>query len=183
MAGTDKKMILVIIDEAHLITDSLLDELSLLLKIQKNNERMVNIILAGQETSIGSLNETALAELSRVPVLKACLHPLTKEETKQYIYHRLKIAGATRSLFTVTAIGQIHMFSAGIPRVINSICDHALLIGYSRNLEIINSDVIRECGQDFFFLNNEIDPGGDMIPVIPEAQLSQPGSGTQAWAW
>jgi type II secretory pathway predicted ATPase ExeA len=181
LAGSDKKMILVIIDEAHHLSDSLLDELSLLLKIQKNNERMVNIVLAGQETSFGSFNETAFSDIARVPLIKVYLHPLTIGETKQYIFHRLKIAGATRSLFTVTALGQIHLFSGGVPRIINSICDHALLIGYSRNMDVINSAVIRECTQDFFYLNNENGLGADTIPIIPETRLSQAGSGTQAW--
>jgi len=179
LAGSDKKMILIIIDEAHLLTASLLDELSLLLKIKKNDQRMVNIILAGQETSFGSLNETALAEIIQPPPQKCHLQPLTKEETKQYITHRLKIAGATRNLFTVTALGEVHRFSGGIPRVINSICDHALLTGYSNNLAIINSAVIQECTQDFYFLNTENDFKNDLIPLLPLSQLSQPESASQ----
>jgi general secretion pathway protein A len=181
LAGADKKMILIIIDEAHLLTDSLLDELSLLLKIKKNDERLVNIVLARQETSFGSLNETALAEITQVPLLKCHLHPLTQEETKQYVMHRLRIAGATRNLFTVTALGKIYLCSGGIPRVINSICDHALLTGYSKNLEIINSAVIQECSQDFYFLNSENVIGKDLIPMIPFPQASQAGSASQIW--
>jgi len=179
LAGSDKKMILIIIDEAHLLTDSLLDELSLLLKIKKNDVPMVNIVLAGQETSWGSLNETTLAEITQVPQLKCHLQPFTQQETNQYIMHRLKIAGATRNLFTVTALGKIYLFSGGIPRVINSICDHAMLTGYSKNLAIINSAVIQECSQDIYFLNQENDMNKSLIPMPPLSQLLHPGSAVQ----
>jgi general secretion pathway protein A len=179
LAGSNKKMILIIIDEAHLLTRSLLEELSLLLKIKKNNERMVNIILAGHETLFGYLNETDLAEINQEPPLKCHLEPLTREEADQYIRHRLRVAGATRKIFTVTALGKIYLYSGGIPRVINSICDHALLIGYSKNLEIINSAVIQECSQDFYFLTAANDAAADFAPMHPVSQPAQPWSASQ----
>ncbi|UCD78751.1 MAG: AAA family ATPase [Desulfobacterales bacterium] len=166
LAGSNKKMILVIIDEAHLLASNLLEELSLLLKIKKNNERMVNIILAGQETSFGSLNEKDLAEINQEAPLRCHLQPLTREESDQYIHHRFRVAGASRNLFSVTALGKIYLFSGGIPRVINNICDHALLIGYSKNLEIINSAVIQECSQDFYFLTAVKDPTANLRPRV-----------------
>ena len=179
LAGSNKKMIFIIIDEAHLLTEHLLDELGLLLKIKKNDARMVNILLAGQETLHGPINETDLAEILQVPVLKCQLPALTQEETKQYIRHRLEIAGATSNLFTVTALGKIHLFSGGIPRVINSISDHALLIGYSNNLKIIDSAVIQECSKYFYFLNSDHDFKKDPIPMTAPPQSSQPPSASQ----
>lgn len=173
LAGLNKKMILIIIDEAHLLTRSLLEELFLLLKIKRNNERMVNIVLAGHETLFGTLNEADLAEINQETPLKCRLEPLTREETDQYIRHRLRVAGATRNLFTVTALGKIYLYSGGIPRVINSICDHALLIGYSKDLEMINSTVIQECSQDFYFLTAVNDPAADFATVHPVSQLAQ----------
>jgi general secretion pathway protein A len=162
MAGINKKMILIIIDEAHLLTRSLLEELFLLLNIKRSNERMVNIILAGHEMD--------LAEFNQESPLKCHLEPLTKEETDQYIRHRLRVAGATRNLFTVTALGKIYLYSGGIPRVINSICDHALLIGYSKDLELINSAVIQECSQDFYYLTAANDASAGLAPMHPVSQ-------------
>ena len=152
MAGSGKKMILILIDEAHLLTKSLLEELSLLLKIKKNNERMVSIVLAAPDSIFRCLDEMDLEEINQQAPVKCHLDALTRDETDQYIRHRLRLAGATRSIFTVTALGKIYLLSGGIPRVINCICDHALLIGYSKNLEMINSAVIQECSQDFHFL-------------------------------
>lgn len=179
LAGSDKKMILIIIDEAHLLTRNLLEELSLLLKIKKNNERMVNIILAGHESLFGCLNEEELAEINEEAPLKCHVEPLTREETDQYIRHRLRIAGATRKIFTVTALGKIYLFSGGIPRVINSICDHALLIGYSKSLATINSEVIQECSQDFFFLATANDRAGEYGTMHTASQPVQPWSASQ----
>jgi hypothetical protein len=87
------------------------------------------------------------------------LQPFTKEETEQYISRRLKIAGASGNLFTASALGQIYLISGGIPRVINSVCDHALLTGYSKNLGIINAAVIEECAQDFFLSKENLTSG------------------------
>lgn len=174
LAGSNKKMILILVDEAHLLTESLLYELSLLLKIKKNDARMVNIILTGQEKLNGSLNETDLAEILQVSVLKCQLPALTQEETKLYTMHRLAIAGATSNLFTVNALEKIHLFSGGIPRVISSISDHALLTGYSNNLKIINSAVIQDCTRDFYFLNSDSGFKNDRIPVIAPPKPSPP---------
>lgn len=173
LAGLNKKMILIIIDEAHLLTRSLLEELSLLLKIKKQNERMVNLILAGQEPLLGFLDETDLAEINQEAPLKCHLEPLTREESDQYIRHRLRVAGATRDIFTITALGKIYLCSGGIPRVINNICDHALLIGYSKSLEIINSAVIQECSQDFYFLMAANDPPANFAPMQAVSQAGQ----------
>jgi general secretion pathway protein A len=152
IAGSGKKMILVLIDEAHLLTKSLLEELGLLLKIRKNNERMVSIVLAAPDSIYEGIDEMDLEEINQQSPVKCHLDALTRDETDQYIRHRLRLAGAARSIFTVTALGKIYLLSGGIPRVINSICDHALLIGYSKNLETINSAVIQECSQDVHFL-------------------------------
>lgn len=174
MAGSHKRMILILIDEAHLLTRSLLEELSLLLKIKQNNERMVNIVLAGHKTIFGCLNEKDLAEINQQTPVKCHLEPLTRAETDQYIHHRLRLAGATRNIFTVTALGRIFLLSSGIPRVINSICDHALLTGYSKNLEIVNSAVIQECSQDFYYLTAANDPAADFGKMHPASQPLQP---------
>ena len=148
LAGSNNKMILIIIDEAHLLTDNLLDELSLLLKIKKSDKRMVNFILAGQKTSFVTLKEEILADMIQQSPLKCHLEPLTEDETNQYIRHYLRIAGATRTPFTMSALGEIARFSGGIPRIINSICDQALLIGYVKNKKVLNSAVVKECAED-----------------------------------
>jgi general secretion pathway protein A len=185
-AGSNKKLILIMIDEAHLLTQRLLEELSLLLKIKKNGRRMVHIVMAAQEIPRGSFHEAALAEMMEVAPQTCRLHPFTKEETEQYISFRLKIAGAGRNLFTPSALGKIYLMSGGIPRVINSVCDHALLTGYSKNLGIIGAAVIEECAQDFFFIKKEPDARKESMKGIPQTQDLQPWTDRlkmKIWRW
>ena len=178
-AGFDKKMILLIIDEAHHLLKSQMEELSLLLKIKKNEERMVNIILAGQEAYIGHLNETALSDIAQVSPFICKLHPLTKEEVRHYIMHRLKIAGASRNLFTANAMSIIYHYSEGIPRLINSICDNALLTGYSKNLEFVSGALIQECVHDVYSLTGKNVMENAAVPIMPPPQPLQHESASQ----
>ncbi|RPJ11381.1 MAG: hypothetical protein EHM37_11145, partial [Deltaproteobacteria bacterium] len=76
------------------------------------------------------------------------LAPLTTDETPQYIGHRLKVGGASRPIFTPEAIRLIHSYSKGYPRLINIICDHALMSGYSRGVDRIDEKIIKECGRE-----------------------------------
>lgn len=169
-AGSNKKLILIMIDEAHLLTQRLLEELSLLLKIKKNDRRMVHIVMAVQEAPRGLFHEAALAEMMEVSPQTCRLQPFTKEETEQYISYRLKIAGARGNLFTAPALDKIYLMSGGIPRVINSVCDHALLTGYSKNLGIIDAAVIEDCAQDFFFIKREPDVRPESMKGFPQPQ-------------
>jgi hypothetical protein len=82
------------------------------------------------------------------------LETLDLKETEAYIDHRLKIAGATENLFTPEAIRDIFYFTGGLPRLINIICDHALMIGYSRELKRIDDGLIAECREDLQILSD-----------------------------
>ena len=77
------------------------------------------------------------------------IKPLSENETLAYIKHRLKVAGTEKNIFTQNAVKEIYNFSKGYPRLINTICDHALLTGYARNFKKITPDVIQECAQQF----------------------------------
>ena len=75
------------------------------------------------------------------------IDPLTDKETREYISHRLKIAGANREIFDKKIIRNIYSFSKGYPRLINIICDHALLTGYVKEITTITPKVIKECSK------------------------------------
>ena len=179
-AGHDKKMILLIIDEAHHLLKSQLEELSLLLQINKNGERMVNILLAGQQEHCEHLNEGSLADITQVNPLICTLQPLTEEEIRHYIEHRLKTAGANRNLFTAGAMNIIHRLSEGIPRVINNIGDNALLTGYSRGLELVDSDLVLEIAHDVYSLGQKKIFKNNVAPMMMPPPLPlQQESGSQ----
>ena len=75
------------------------------------------------------------------------IEPLSENETLAYIKHRLKVAGTEKNIFTQNAVQEIYHFSKGYPRLINTICDHALLTGYARGFKKITPDFITECAQ------------------------------------
>jgi general secretion pathway protein A len=149
-----KKRMLIILDEAHRSTKSLLNDLNLMAKIKRDNKHLINIILVGQNLLIESIKEPPTSDTKQKAPILCHLRSLTKNETNEYMKHRLKIAGTKRKLFSSGAIGKICQYSSGIPRVINTICDHALMIGYSTDLKEIKSSVIKECAEDLL-----IEPG------------------------
>ena len=147
---------------------------------------MVHLVMAAQEIPRGSFHEAALAEMMEVSPQTCRLQPFTKKETEQYIMHRLKVAGASRNLFTPSALGRIYLISGGIPRVINSVCDQALLTGYSKNLGIIDAAVIEECAQGFFFIKREPDARPESMKRIPQTQYLQQWANhlkMKIWRW
>jgi type II secretory pathway predicted ATPase ExeA/outer membrane protein OmpA-like peptidoglycan-associated protein len=147
-AHEDRKKVLLIIDEAQRLKSKLLDEIRVLSNIEFEYKKLVNIFFVGQR----ELKEMLLKERNR-PLKQRItnnyhLMPLTEKETSDFILHRLKIAGATRNIFTNEAIREIHKFSQGVPRLINIICDHSLLTGYSQSLTMIDINVIKECAEE-----------------------------------
>ena len=77
------------------------------------------------------------------------IEPLQEIETEQYVLHRLKIAGSERQIFSPEAVREIYSFSEGNPRLINIICDFALLTGYAKEKKIIEPEIIRECAANY----------------------------------
>ena len=158
---TQKRM-LIILDEAHRATRSLLNDLDLLAKIKRDNEQLINIVLVGQNPLIDLVEEIKPKSNRQKHFIVCHLRPLNKNQTNEYIKHRLKIAGAERNIFSSGAIGKIFQISGGIPRVVNTICDHALMIGYSTDLKKIKTSVIKECAEDLQIQNRVFDNGKDL---------------------
>ena len=152
-----KKRMLIILDEAHRSTKSLLNDLDLMAKIKRDNKHLINIVLVGLNSLIELIKEPPINDSKQKSPMLCHLRPLTRNETNEYIRPRLKIAGTERKLFSSGAIGKIFQYTGGIPRVINSICDHALMIGYSTDLKEIKSSVIKECAKDLLIGNSALD--------------------------
>jgi type II secretory pathway predicted ATPase ExeA len=139
------KKVLLIIDEAQRINNELLEEVRLLSNLEDEYVRLLNIFFVGQNEFVDILKEYKNRALRQRITLRYHLEPLTLSETEAYTRHRLKIAGAKAHIFSSGAIEEIFSFSTGYPRLINIICDHALLSGYVRELLIITEDIIKEC--------------------------------------
>ena len=144
-ANADQKKVLLIIDEAQRLNHDLLEQVRLLSNIELQNRKLINIFFVGQQEFNEMLREDRnIAVRQRISV-NYHINPLSAAETSKYIEHRLKIAGATHKIFGQDAVREVFAFSGGYPRLINIICDHALLTGYASDLKAINKKVIKEC--------------------------------------
>ena len=147
-AYSDRKKVLLIIDEAQRLNHELLEQIRLLSNIELQNRKLINIFFVGQTEFNEMLMEDRNRAVRQRITVSYHIEPLTEAEARFYIKHRLKIAGATREIFSKDAVREIFSFSAGYPRLINIICDHALLTGYASGLKSIDKKVIRECERE-----------------------------------
>lgn len=147
--NSENKSVLLIIDEVHQLSKEILEHIRLLSNIEHPEEKLVNIFFVGQNEIHQTLALPECRALRQRISLVYQIEPLSETETLAYIKHRLKIAGTEKSIFTQEAVRGIYNFSKGYPRLINIICDHALLTGYARNLKEITVDVIMECAHQF----------------------------------
>jgi general secretion pathway protein A len=146
-AMTNEKVVLII-DEAQNLSVEVLEELRLLTNFENADKKLIQIILSGQVQLEEKLKLPELNQLSQRVGFSCRLIPLNYEQTKDYIENRLAIAGVTEPLFTAKAIKEIYSHSKGIPRVINIICDLALLCGFIDETREIGHTTIQEVMQD-----------------------------------
>ena len=171
--GSDKK-VLLIIDEAQRLNHELLEQVRLLSNIEMDDRKLINIFFVGQcEFNEMLMEEKNRAVRQRIGVNYE-LQPLTASETTQYIRHRLMLAGALDDIFKPDAVREVFSLSGGYPRLINVICDYALMTCYSAELRQIGADVIKECGKELH-ISIGLDKTGKeqsspFQPVKPPAQ-------------
>lgn len=147
-AYSSRQKVLLVIDEAQRLTVEMLEQVRLLSNIELENRKLINIFFVGQtEFNRVLLDERSKAVRQRITV-SYHIEPLKDSETPLYIRHRLKVAGARNEIFIPEAIRQVHAFSRGYPRLINIICDHALLTGYSAGKKSIDAGLIQECEKE-----------------------------------
>ena len=147
-AYSKNKKVLLIIDEAQRLKPELLEEIRLLSNIERQDTKLLNIFFVGQEEFNKILIEPENRALRQRITINYYIEPLTENETKEYIKHRLNIAGSEKNIFSSSAIREIFSFSRGFPRLINIICDLALLTGYVKEQKTINELIIKECAKE-----------------------------------
>ncbi len=167
-----QKTVLLIIDEAHRLTHDLLDEIRVLSNIDFNGSKLINIFLVGQNELRSMIMEERNRSLRQRISVNYHIEPLNESETAAVIEHRLKVAGATRNYFTTNAVKEIHAFSKGFPRLINVICNQAMMTGYSAGLTRLDGKIIRECAWELQIHDHSGDQSqykklqaGDRTPV------------------
>jgi len=142
------KKVLLIIDEAQLLTQELLEEIRLLSNIEKTNAKLINIFFVGQNEFNEILNRDQNRAVRQRLTLNYNIDPLTPDETEKYIHYRLKVAGAVRPVFESSAVQEVFIYSGGFPRRINVICDHSLLSGYVNDNGTITAQIVQECAKE-----------------------------------
>lgn len=142
--------VVLIIDEAQNLSPDILEEVRMLSNLETEREKLIQIILLGQPNLRKKLDLKELEQLKQRISLYFHLQPLTKEESREYIHHRLKLSSANgfSPIFSAEALERIFIHSGGIPRLINSICDRALLSGYIKDSPIIGEATIEEAADE-----------------------------------
>jgi len=142
------KHTVLIIDEAQNVPASELEQLRLISNINSEKDLLLNVILVGQPELQRTIAEPGMVQFAqRISVFHE-LKPLNREEVRHYIAKRLKIAGATEFLFTAGAMDAVMRGSEGIPRLINRICESALVYGYAASSEKISTAIVNEVISD-----------------------------------
>jgi general secretion pathway protein A len=144
------RRVVLIVDEAQNLSPEVLEQVRLLTNLETETAKLLQIILIGQPELRVLLARQELRQLAQRITGRYHLDPLSREETVAYVRHRLRVAGATTDLFTPGALREIHRISGGIPRVINVICDRALLGAYSEDLHQVPPQLVRRAGAEVF---------------------------------
>lgn len=142
----------LMIDEAQHLDFDVLEQIRLLTNLETNDEKLLQIILIGQPELTEKLSRPELRQLNQRITARYNLQPLNLQETTAYIRHRLEIAGLRGgvSLFESAAVKQIHSLTHGIPRLINVLCDRALLGAYGQQRSRVNKTLIAEAAAEVF---------------------------------
>ncbi len=143
------KNVVLIIDEAQNLTPSVLEEIRMLSNLETEHEKLIQIIILGQPELRKKLALPRLEQLRQRIAIYYHLVPLTREETIDYVRHRLHLASESdTAYFTDEALEMVSQFSRGVPRLVNQICDSALLTGYVKDRRLIDTEIMQEVISD-----------------------------------
>jgi putative secretion ATPase, PEP-CTERM locus subfamily len=138
--------VVLIIDEAQNLKTSVLEELRILSNLETEKEKLFQMVLVGQPELREKLSSPNLKQLRQRIGVRFHITPLSNVEISEYIYHRLKVAGSAGDIsFSDDAMDVIYKYSGGIPRLINTVCDKALLSAYVADTKYIDSVIIEKC--------------------------------------
>ncbi|HEV2702748.1 MAG TPA: AAA family ATPase [Steroidobacteraceae bacterium] len=144
------KRVVLVVDEAQNLAPEVLEQVRLLTNLETNTQKLLQIILIGQPELRELLDRNELRQLAQRITGRYHLCPLTVEESAAYVRHRLRVAGATADIFTPAALREVHRLSRGVPRLINVLCDRALLGAYTQDRHQVGSSFVRRGAMEVF---------------------------------
>lgn len=149
--GAQQLTTVLIVDEAHDLSEELIEEVRLLSNLEAPDRKLLQIVLVGQPELDEKLDSYNLRQLKQRIAIRTHLEPLTREETADYIGQRLAAAGVDSSrdpIFPPETVDEVYRWSKGLPRLINSICENALISAYARREQVVCPEVILDVAQD-----------------------------------
>jgi general secretion pathway protein A len=149
-AHADGRRVVLLVDEAQNLSPDVLEQVRLLTNLETNTQKLLQIILIGQPELRELLARNELRQLAQRITGRYHLDPLSRAETAAYVLHRLRVAGATTEIVTAQALREIFRLSRGVPRLINVICDRALLGAYSLDRHRVTAPLVREAAAEVF---------------------------------
>ena len=182
----------LIVDEAQGLPTNVLEEIRMLLNLETQQDKLLQIVLSGQPELDEKLRQPELRQLKQRITVRCKTEALTLQETHDYIQARLNIAGARgRSMFEFQAINSVYLYSRGVPRVVNLLCEHALINAYADEVHLVPAQVVEEIAHEFQFDKESLVLSMDLRSaesagttnkqsVIPAASLSPPNVGPQS---
>ena len=144
------RRVVLVVDEAQNLAPAVLEQVRLLTNLETNTQKLLQIILIGQPELRELLGRNELRQLAQRITGRYHLHPLSRDETAAYVRHRLRVAGSTSDIFSGAALSEIYRLSVGVPRVINVICDRALLGAYSMDRHRVTGTLVRNAASEVF---------------------------------
>lgn len=143
------RRVLLIIDEAQTLSESTLEQVRLLSNLETSRAKLIQILLLGQPELDRKLDERGLRQLRQRISVRWKLDPLGAQETRAYVRHRLSVAaGEPKDLFSDAALREVHRRTGGIPRLVNQLCDRALLAGYATRSAKVGPKLIRDAAKE-----------------------------------
>jgi general secretion pathway protein A len=138
----------LIIDEAQSLSARVLEEVRLLTNLETTTQKLLQVVLIGQPELADLLSRRNLRQLSQRVTARYHLRPFSEEESQRYVQHRMEVAGQRQSIFTRQAVRAAHRLSRGIPRLLNTICDRALLGAYATGQTRVKEAVVRRAARE-----------------------------------
>jgi type II secretory pathway predicted ATPase ExeA len=178
--GSNRK-VLLIVDEAQNLSERALEEIRLLSGVETTKEKVLRIILAGQPELNAKLDAPELVQLTQRIRLRFHLGALSAEDMKSYILHRLEVAGSQgREIFPADSFSLIYRYTGGVPRLINTLCDTAMLAAFNADSDVVRLDDIREALEELQWSEFAARAGSTPAPLAgvetSRAQSAEPGA-------
>jgi type II secretory pathway predicted ATPase ExeA len=167
----ERALCVIVVDEAQNLSWELLEEIRLLTNLETSSAKLLQIVLSGQPELEEMLRNPRVRQLRQRVSVWCKLQPLTGEQTQAYIAERLRIAGASEPVLSPEAVRLVHQYSKGIPRVINLICEHALISAYVEQIKPIPARIVESASSELELSQQTYVASPAATSGVPESTL------------